>query len=532
MLHTEDRKTRKKGNYPLIVALAIVGATVMVGCKDKITNPNKELTVEAFSDLKKPSLSLRSPLIREYIADLWRQDNDSSSTDYSVRRYYRDSKPFLWIDRFGVDSRADSVVAALKTVAAMGFTERSFRVADIESDIRRVRRLDFDDEEGPEAINRAMARIEYYLTKAYLRFVAGQRFGYVNPLYALNRLDALDTDSTGKPLSYRRLYDVDILRPDKAFVERALALTQYGDSLGDFLRRSKPANPRYYELQSMLENATGDRRRLLLCNMERMRWTERSPQDTAGRKYVVVNIPAFHLYAHAADTTVDMRVGCGSVKTKTPLLVSYITRMDVNPVWNIPMSIVKKDIAHHAGNAGYFARHRYYVVERKTGKRIDIGRVTYSMLCSGDYRVTQEGGEGNALGRIIFRFPNNFSVFLHDTSSRGVFDRDDRGVSHGCVRVERPFDLARFMLEEPDEWLLDRLRITMGLQPETERGISYMENAPEKPRLVGSLDVPSRVPIYIAYNTLYPDASGQLRQWPDVYGYDNVIWRELKPLFK
>lgn len=533
MLHSENRKARKKGYNPLIAILAIVGVAMLMSCKEKTTNPNKELTMEAFSDLKKPSLSLRSPLIRKYISTLWQNDKDSSSTDYSTRRYYRDAKPFLWIDRFGVDDRADSVVAALKTVVSMGFTERSFRVADIEHDIERVRSLDFDSLEGSEAINSAMARIEYNLTKAYLRFVAGQRFGYVNPLYALNRLDVLERDTAGNVLSYRRLYDVDIKRPDKAFVQQALSATQRNDSLGYFLRQSKPTNPNYYKFLALLDKErNNDRRRLILCNMERMRWNERTPPDTAGRKYVIVNIPAYHLYAYSPDTIVDMRVGCGSIKTKTPLLVSNITRMDVNPVWNIPKSIITQDIAHHAGDAGYFARHRYYVVERKTGKRIDIHAVTAGMLYSGDYRVTQEGGEGNALGRIIFRFPNNFSVFLHDTSSRGVFNRDDRGVSHGCVRVERPFDLACFLLDEPDEWLLDRLRISMGLAPKTERGIKYMENATDNPRLLGSLDVPTRVPLYIGYYTLYPDASGQLQTWPDVYSYDAVIWRELKPLFK
>lgn len=485
--------------------------------------------MEAFSKWRTSSLSFKSFAIKESIAVMCRADKDSTAADYRTRAYYRDENPLIWIDRLGVDSRADTLVAFLKTVGEFGFSERAFCVADIENDLARIRSLDFDSVENASAV---AARLEYHLTKAYLRYAIGQRFGYVNPLYALNHLDALETDSTGRAISYRRLYDIDTQRPDKAFLATAFRMATT-DSLGPFLRQAQPTSPLFHALRRRLATTHGQRARmLLLCNMERSRWRERHPLDTAGSKYIVVNIPAFHLYAHGGDTLVDMRVGGGSVKTKTPLLTSAIERMDVNPVWNIPMSIVRKDIVRHAGDASYFARNRYYVVERKTGKHIPTEEATPSMLTSGDYRVAQEGGEGNALGRIIFRFRNNFSVFLHDTSSRSVFGRDNRGVSHGCIRVERPFDLARFLLDDPDDWLLDKLRITMGMPPETERGMEYMEDAPENPRLVGSLPVRPNVPLYITYFTLYPDATGALREWPDVYGYDAVIERGIKPFLQ
>lgn len=502
-----------------------------MGCKDKIANPNKDLAIEAFSDWKTSQWSLKSFEIRTSIALMCRADNDSSTADYRTRSYYRAEKPFVWIDRKGLDNRADTLVATLKTVSRMGFTERSFCVSEIEDDIQRMRNLDFDDDAN--TANRVAARLEYRLTKAFLRYVIGQRFGYTNPLYVFNHLDALDTDTTGRALSYRRLFDVDILRPDSAFLATALVAAHDGARLGQFLRESRPNNRAYYQLEDMLQTAHSQReRRLLMCNMERYRWREREPQDTTKGKYVVVNIPAYHLYAHGGDSLVEMRVGCGNVKTKTPLLVSAINRMDVNPVWNIPMSIIRKDVAHHAGNTAYFDRNNYYIVERKSGRRLQPTEVTSQMLMSGAYRVSQNGGEGNSLGRIIFRFPNNFSVFLHDTSNRGVFSRDNRGVSHGCVRVAEPFTLATFLMDNPSDWLLDKLRISMGMEPQTERGQRYMENAPDNPRLVSSLPVKSRVPIYIAYYTIYPDSTGRLRSWPDVYGYDEVISRAIKPFMK
>lgn len=530
MLHLENRQGGKKSINPLTLILVLL-LLVVVGCDKKTANINKDITMEAFSDLKTHDYALNSHRIRETLERICYSDSDTTTADYRVRSYYLNRGTFLWIDRHGVDSRADTLLSVLKTVGDIGFTERSFGVKVIRRDLERIRTLEFDD--SVNTINRVMARLEYQLTKAYLRYVTGQRFGFVNPYYVFNRLDVLDEDSTGRVLSYRKLFDIDIQRPGKKFY--AMAMRQiYDNGISEFLRQVQPTGSLYYRLQRQLGTTRGytDRMRLL-CNMERLRWRESHPMKHGGR-YVLVNIPAYHLYSFGGDTVVDMRVGCGSRKTKTPLLNSAIERMDVNPVWNMPMSIIKKDITRHIGDTSYFSRNRYYVVERNTGKRVDLDLVNRYMLQSGDYRVVQEGGEGNALGRIIFRFRNNFSVFLHDTSSKGVFARDNRGVSHGCIRVEHPFDLALSLLGEQDEWLIDKLRISMDMAPETERGMAYVDNEANagKTKLIHSLPVNPRVPLYIAYYTVYPDPDGNLKTYPDVYGYDEVIRTGIKPFMK
>ena len=157
----------------------------------------------------------------------------------------------------------------------------------------------------------------------------------------------------------------------------------------------------------------------------------------------------------------------GSLETKTPLLSSQIKRIDLNPRWIIPRSILEKSILRHAGDPAYFHRHRYGVAQRSTGKRVSPHDIRPWMLNSTDYYVYQEGGEGNALGRIIFRFDNNFAVYLHYTSAPEVFSREDRGVSHGCVRVEKPYELALFLLPKPDEEVAQKIRysITADLAP-------------------------------------------------------------------
>jgi len=157
------------------------------------------------------------------------------------------------------------------------------------------------------------------------------------------------------------------------------------------------------------------------------------------------------------------------------------------------------------------------------------------MLLSGKYRVVQTGGAGNSLGRIVFRFKNSYSVFLHDTSTPSAFERDTRALSHGCVRVSRPFDLANFVLDNPDEWLLDRIRIGMGQQPESDQGRNWLRAHPDKEaqkKIIGYVGVKPHVPLYIIYNTMWPDESGIWREWPDIYGYDDIIWKQLQPYMR
>lgn len=446
--------------------------------------------------------ALNSHRIRENLEHICRTDRDSADADFRVRDYYHSGGGLVWIDRRGVDSRADTLLGRLRADAGqLGLNEHAFFVGQIEGDMNRLRTLSFDKD---NSIDRVAARLEYHLSKAYLRYAMGTRFGFTDPVKLLNNLDVRDVDTLGNPISYRGLFDVDMESPGKHYAQ--LALRKVGhDSLASYLDEIAVHDDFYEQMRKMLPEAADERRRLLLVNMERRRWRERQRPEK-DQKYVVVNVPAYHLWAVNHDSVIDMRAACGALKTKTPLLSSNIYRMDINPEWNIPMSIIRDDISRHAGDSGYFARHRYYIADRKSGKRLSIRSVNQGMLLSGRYRVAQAGGPGNSLGRIIFRFANKFDVFLHDTSSPGVFKRDNRGVSHGCVRVQRPFDLARFLTEKTEEEQPDSLMQSQGL---------------------------TRVPIYITYYTLFqtPD-DGQCRTYPDVYGYDRVIYQALSPYMK
>ena len=496
----------------------------LVACHEKGSIERTLPTSETVSQLAEQSYRLDNSKIRKQLDLLARADRDSLVADSRTRRYYRDGGNLLWIDRFGVDKRADSLLAYLNTVEEMGFSKRVFVVGQIERDLQRIRTLDVDT--GIRDVNRVMARLEYNLTKAFLRYTAGQHFGFTNPKQIFNNLDIREQDSVRT--TYRGLFDIPVKRPPKDFYSTALRKV-YNDSVSIFLRESQPQNALYVRLIKHFKgkNLSEVDRVRLLCNIERSRWRQNDyPQNH--RKYVLVNVPSYHLDAIEGDSVLTMRMACGTLDTKTPLLNSHIMRMDVNPQWIIPRSIIKKEVIGHAGNPDYFERHRYFILNRSSGRRVDPASVSAGMLLNPDYFVIQEGGEGNSLGRVVFRFNNNFSIFIHDTSSKWAFDRGSRSVSHGCIRVQKPFELAVFLLDKKDKTLIDKINYSMQADLSKPKEGEAKRTRVDYRRLVNSVKVNPNVPLFITYYTLYPDVTGKMQTYADVYGYDKVLYQYLR----
>lgn len=489
------------------------------------------MSLDSISQISDESMLVSEESLREAIHHMVMADSDRDVAAMQTRRHYLNGGAIRWMTRDGVSAKADSLVAYLGRMEQVGISPKLFYASQIKDDLERVRNLDFG--EGKNSVSRVYGRLEYLLTKAFLRYTEGQRFGFVNPREVLNRLDVRDSDSVRT--TYRQLYDVPTKRPGKDYVALAFGVMGSDDaSVAKFLRESEPKNPLYATLVRHLSDplSKADLQRLQ-TNIERSRWDHGDyPQNHS--KYVLINIPSVHLLAVDGEERTSMRIGIGSLKTKTPLLNSRVKRMDFNPQWVIPKSIVKTSVRHHAGSRAYFDSHNYFIINRNTGKEVDPSTVSADMLMSKDYGVVQRGGVGNALGRVVFRFDNNFSIYMHDTSNPGVFSQRDRSVSHGCIRVARPYDLAVFMLSKKDETMMERMRYSMTIdyRPSHTRGNDEESEKPkeniDKKKMLGSLNVNPQVPVFITYYTLYPDQNGMLIPYPDVYGFDNVIYNSLK----
>ena len=515
MLCSQGWQRCAQGFHSLAFSL-LMACALLVSCSTGDRVPSDD----ELSTFGKYVYALDTVRLEQSLKHILSADTSHWVFDMALRKRYADISKFedtpLWYSRMGVIGEADSLLAFLRrNLPQSGLDTTAFFLPEIAKDLGIVRSLAFDS--VGQDINDLLPRLDYHLSKAYVRYAVGQRYGFVRPTRLMNKLfKRADSDD------FARLFDEDVKEPN---CEEALAQLASGGRL-EYLTASMPNNSLYKTLQHELTSVTGkEARRRLAVNMERCRWQMSRPDDH--EKVVLVNIPAQQLWAVSTDSVFDMRICCGATATKSPLLHSSISHIQVNPDWIIPQNIVRSDILRHAGDTAYFARHHYYIVDRRSGDSLDVADVTSDQLASGTLRVGQHGGPGNSLGRIVFRFNNNFSVYLHDTNNRGAFNRERRTLSHGCIRVEKPFDLARFLLPDLDEWDLDRLRISMDLPPESDQGKEYLEENAEEPRpfrLMTYHDVTPRVPVYIIYYTSYPNpATGIVQTWPDLYGYDKAI---------
>ncbi len=263
--------------------------------------------------------------------------------------------------------------------------------------------------------------------------------------------------------------------------------------------------------------------------LERFRWTR---YPTRGR-YVMVNIPAFWLYAMEDNKVyADMAVCTGLPSAlsydpsyarlmrntnqsydrknyETPLLHGTLTHLILNPVWNVPVSIGARETYFSAlKDPSYLRRKGYRVYMRDS--LVDHSSIDWSKYNprSMPFRFAQSPGNANALGHIKFMFTNDFSIYLHDTPQRWAFNRATRAVSHGCVRIEQPMKFADYLLSGNNTWNLAKVQ-----QLITNR--------------VGTRSVPlhQRTPLYIDYFTSWVDDSGVVQFRDDVYRKDAVLGR-------
>lgn len=488
-------------------------------------NPYEDLNAEYFNSMADPALSTNSYEIREWINAIWKADTDTMYSDFRTQNHYKETGNstacFLWIDRHGVNHQAKALIECLDSCEADGLPREMFRLEQIHKDMERLENFDFDREKTSNyQVNRLLARLEYNLTKAFLKYAVGQRYGFSNPRKMLNTFDIKEEDSLHT--EYFQLFDVKMHIAGKETYKAAIDSIRQG-KVESYLKNCQPKSKIYSLLKNALKSGQFSRNTILI-NMERARWQTEIEVDKEN-EYVAVNIPAYHLWAmRDGQCVTDMRVGCGSNKTKTPLLYSRLHRMDINPQWIIPWSIRKKDLVEHAGNGEYFESRNYYAQNKRTREKRTGCEITADIITSMDWSIIQQGGYGNSLGRIIFRFNNNFAIYLHDTSSRGVFARSNRSVSHGCIRVEKPFDLACYMLRDEDEDMVERIKYSMEADLQSE----YTD----KNKLVWSNKIEPNIALFLFYYTIFPTpGTNDLQQYPDVYGYDAIMNKTLPDLF-
>jgi murein L,D-transpeptidase YcbB/YkuD len=231
-----------------------------------------------------------------------------------------------------------------------------------------------------------------------------------------------------------------------------------------------------------------DRVKQIVANLERRRWTPRTPEPMRAE----VNIADASLtFLEPGQPPLLMRVVVGQPKKRTPMMADRITAAVLNPPWNVPPGIARKEIwpkIHR--DPGYMRREAYVV--RANGQ------------------LQQRPGPKSSLGRIKFDLDNPFGVYLHDTPQKSYFSKDKRALSHGCIRLEQPNELAAALLKDDPKWSAD----------------GALQDAIATGKTTG-IRLKTQPAVYVAYWTVLPGADGSVGFRPDVYGWDQMLIEKL-----
>ncbi|MBU0909197.1 MAG: L,D-transpeptidase family protein [Proteobacteria bacterium] len=246
--------------------------------------------------------------------------------------------------------------------------------------------------------------------------------------------------------------------------------------------------------------------RQIEINLERLRWSFRNP----GKRYLLVNIANFALDVVDEGTTVlTMPVVVGKPFWNTPVFSRKMSYVVLNPSWNIPRSIAVEEILPKIRkDHQYLFKNNIRVLQN--GNTIDdkkLQSIAWSRLNIDyfPYQLRQDPGPRNPLGSIKFIFPNQFDVYLHDSPHKGLFQRNVRAFSHGCIRIEKPVELAVYLLRDSKKWTREQI-------------LAAIKEGNEQ-----TVNLPQPVPVHLIYLTAWVDDNNILQFRDDIYGRDIML---------
>lgn len=500
-------KLKRYANYTLLLSLCLtlfilpsckkshsdIGAVVFKESRNKIF---KEIETDAFIEKFKEVFSSQKSKYKnpKFLAALY------ESNDFEPLILMRDLPK----------EKLKEAVLVLNDVSAHGLSPETFQAAKLNELLDQVY-----DKKSIKTLDEAyqvLIDLELTAANAFTNYSDAIQFGMISPrkIYAQ--------------------YYTATKRPDSASFLSVFATKD----IKNFLDSIQPKDNEYLTLQKALKDNVQvpgtnkeESERILIVNLERLRWKNRPTEE----KYVWVNIPDFRLdVIEDGKSVLNMRVCVGEGRNQdytdklieydendlkkdrpfnreTPQLKSIIHSVQVNPIWNIPESIATNEITKLAAKDPYYLSNNNIDVFLD-GQRIeDTETIDWSSAETGKkYAFKQRPGEDNALGKIKFLFNNESSVYLHDTPSKAAFNQTMRAVSHGCVRVQQPLELARALFGESDKF--EKIKAGMAGKREDAETIGLS----------------NKIPVYLTYFTCWVDGNGVLQFRKDVYGLDIVLY--------
>ena len=457
-----------------------------------------------------------------------------------VRAFYtqRQHAP-AWVDHRRPTGVAAKAIAVLNTARQHGFDPSDYAAPELLELSQAVEQI---DKESPDRLDR-LAEFDARMTASLVAFgrdvAIGRQHGDANWKARRKAPDlvAAVTKAADDPDEF-----VDLVRPPhaeyvalqkalddlngqkekggwvkvpsaKAVNELRQRLTASGHLKGDDLQAAVKS---FQELHSIAATGIVDDKTLAAINVpldwriqqvaiNLQRW--RYMPDDLGERHFLVNIPYYHLIARESGKAVmDIRVVVGKPGNNTPIFSEDMETVVFSPYWNIPDTIAENETAPAvARDPNYLARQGIEILRvsgsgTQTLNASDVNWDDSDAMKGLVFR--QKPGDSNALGHVKFLFPNPHNVYLHDTPADALFAKPGRAFSHGCIRVEEPETLAKYVLRDYPEW--DEPSIFAAMRAGVEKHVKLKK----------------KIPVHIAYFTAWVDENGGLHFQPDIYGYD------------
>lgn len=448
-----------------IVALAIC-ALCAVSCADHRAAVAAALHQRLEADARKATLTRNlcartgDPACAKRANEIWK--------DLTAFYDARGGEP-VWVNGSRPGSAATIAIAALSRASEHGLDPERYGASSLKAEVANVKSAD------------QLAEFESKLTAALLALGRDVAVGVAGP--------------APSGVGDRRRSPPDIAANLGSVVDEG-DVTLWPDDV-------RPKHPQYAALQAALarDPASTDRP-VIALNLERWRWMPDVADD-----YVLVNVPSFHMWVYESGRpALDSKVIVGRLGDETPIFSADMTTVVFSPYWNIPESIAEGEtVPSIVKNPAYLAKSRIDVLRRTSNgvERVDPESVDWNDPAeTSTISLRQRPGPGNALGNVKFLLPNKNNVYLHDTPTLKLFERNGRAFSHGCIRVHEPMELAQYLLRDDPKWTPDAIKKAM--HSGDEQGVQLK----------------SPLPVHIVYFTAWAEPDGTVKRLLDVYSLD------------
>jgi murein L,D-transpeptidase YcbB/YkuD len=495
------------------------------------------------------------------------EDSSLLTTPNETIAAYKDAnyEP-LWIKDEGLTNNGQTLINFIRNARSYGLIPEAYNLQKITSQYNKLQLDSLWEKERKNPKN--WARIDILLTDAFLSITRNLDRGYIP-------LDSLSKDATYTAAKYKEALintrktdnllqilesfepksksyqDLKKLLPNflsaadfsKKYTFIDYPITNKNKFVAQIIKRSKEENllpndvtnldsielsnlvKRIQEKKNLeidgkygrqlilaLNNTDSEKFLKIVINMDRLR---RNREEYPNR-YLWVNLPSFYLQVFEnGETKIESKVIIGKPNTRTPLITSKINQITTYPTWTIPTSIISKEILPNIKKNNNYLNRKGYSIFDASGQKVNPDSVNWSSYEKGiPFKVVQPGGDANSLGIMKFNFPNKYSVYLHDTNQRSLFNNSFRSLSHGCVRVQNWDSLYQYIILS-DKRANDDDIASNGVLVDS---VKTWLNAKKR----RTVSIVNELPIYIRYYTA-ASKNGKIEFYEDVYGEDNKI---------